>query len=77
MRQREALPADVAVGCESRVLNRIFLGEHTEYVLRSDELGEFAALAPRQSERVERPFQPGEIVTAGFRAEAALVLRSD
>ena len=77
MRRREALPADVALGCESRVLNRIFLGEHTEYVLSSDALGEFAALAPRQSERVERPFQPGEIVTAGFRAEAALVLRSD
>jgi spermidine/putrescine transport system ATP-binding protein len=77
MRQRDALPADIAVGCESHVLNRIFLGEHTEYVLRSDALGEFAALAPRQSERAEKPFQPGEIVTAGFRAEAALVLGSD
>jgi spermidine/putrescine transport system ATP-binding protein len=77
MRRRDALPADIAVGCESRVLNRIFLGEHTEYVLRSDALGEFAALAPRQSERVEKPFQPGETVSAGFRAEAALVLGSD
>ena len=76
-RQAGSLPPDSAARIESRVLNRIFLGEHTEYVLRSEALGEFAALAPRQSELAERPFETGETVTAAFRAEAALVLGND
>jgi spermidine/putrescine transport system ATP-binding protein len=76
-RRASSLPADSAVKAESRVLNRIFLGEHTEYVLRSEALGEFLALAPRQNELAERPFEAGETVTAAFRVEAALVLGSE
>lgn len=76
-RHAGSVPADSAIKAEARVLNRIFLGEHTEYVLRSNELGEFLALAPRRSELSERPFEPGETVTAAFSVEAALVLGSD
>lgn len=65
-------PAGIAVPCQ--VLNRIFLGEHTEYVLASATLGEFHALAPRQSETREKPFEVGETVVAAFGADAALVL---
>ena len=76
-RSADSQPPDSVVSVASRVLNRIFLGEHTEYLLSSEGLGEFAALAPRQSELTERPFETGELVTAGFRAEAAQALASE
>ena len=37
-----------AVG--GRVLNRIFLGEHTEYLVRTPDLGDLLALVPRAAE---------------------------
>jgi spermidine/putrescine transport system ATP-binding protein len=71
------LPADSALKVPARVLNRIFLGEHTEYLLRSDQLGDFLVLAPRQSELSERPFDTGEDVHVAWSREAALVLGSE
>jgi len=56
------------------VLNRIFLGEHTEYLVRNDRLGAFLVLAPRQTELNEGPFNKGESLQASWDAGAALVL---
>jgi spermidine/putrescine transport system ATP-binding protein len=73
-RKSDRLPPDSAVRAPARVLNRIFLGEHTEYLLRSDDLGEFLVLSPRRSELSERPFDTGESVHVAWSREAALIL---
>lgn len=71
------LPPDSALRISARVLNRIFLGEHTEYLLRSDQLGEFLVLTPRRSELSERPFDTGETVQVAWSRESALILGSE
>jgi spermidine/putrescine transport system ATP-binding protein len=69
----EGLSAQVAV----KVLNRIFLGEHTEYVVASDRLGEFMVMAPRKSERDQGVYDIGDMIAAGWRAEAERILPND
>jgi spermidine/putrescine transport system ATP-binding protein len=76
-RDEARLPADSAIRIEARVVNRIFLGEHTEYLLRNDRLGAFLALSPRQNELSERPFETGETVQVAWSKEAALMLRDN
>ncbi|GAB4367450.1 MAG: ABC transporter ATP-binding protein [Kiloniellaceae bacterium] len=76
-RDAARLPPDSALRVPARVLNRIFLGEHTEYLLQSDQLGAFLVLSPRQSELSERPFDTGETVQVAWSREAALILGSD
>ncbi|WP_442872953.1 ABC transporter ATP-binding protein [Aurantimonas sp. C2-3-R2] len=66
--------ADVLI--EARVLNRIFLGEHTEYLLRHEWLGEFLALAPRRQELGEKPFEAGEPAHVAWGREANWILAS-
>lgn len=70
----DLLPGDAEVKLAGRVLNRIFLGEHTEYRIAHETLGEFTALSPRQSERHEGTYEIGDTVAAGWRPESALVL---
>jgi len=76
-RDPERLPPTTAIRIPARILNRIFLGEHTEYLLRSDALGDFLALSPRQSELGGRPFDVGETVHVAWNREAALILGND
>jgi len=76
-REEDQLPADCGVKIKARVMNRIFLGEHTEYLLRDEKLGEFLVLSPRQNERSERPFDKDEIVLAAWSRDTALVLSSE
>jgi len=76
-RDQSRLPSDSALRVAARVHNRIFLGEHTEYLLRSDQLGEFLVLSPRRSELSERPFDTGESVHVAWSREAALILGRD
>ncbi|MDH5797044.1 MAG: ABC transporter ATP-binding protein [Paracoccaceae bacterium] len=57
-----------------KVLNRIFLGEHTEYLVKHETLGDFLVLTPRQSELNEGPFNTGDTLQASWDAGAALVL---
>jgi spermidine/putrescine transport system ATP-binding protein len=64
-------------GLPVRVVNRIFLGEHTEYLLRHDGLGDILALVPRQAESVEAGFEPGEAAVATWPDGAALILKDD
>lgn len=59
------------------VLNRIFLGEHTEYLLRNEQLGEFLLLAPRQNELTEPPLNTGEHVYVTCNRDSALVINAD
>lgn len=56
------------------VLNRIFLGEHTEYLVKHQTLGEFLVLSPRLSELDDGPFNTGDRLMASWDASAALVL---
>ncbi len=69
-----ALPAGLKVKLPVRILNRIFLGEHTEYRVAHEGLGEFMVLSPRKSERGSGIFEIGDRAVAGWRPEAALVL---
>jgi len=61
-------------GMPVTVLNRIFLGEHTEYLVKHQSLGEFLALLPRQAELTDGPFETGDTLLASWDAGAALVL---
>ncbi|MDZ4094774.1 MAG: ABC transporter ATP-binding protein [Paracoccaceae bacterium] len=59
------------------VLNRIFLGEHTECLVKHESLGEFLVLVPRKSELNEGPFNAGDQLQASWDAATALVLDRD
>jgi spermidine/putrescine transport system ATP-binding protein len=59
------------------VVNRIFLGEHTEYLVRNADLGEFLVLVSRQAEAVEGAFEPGDTAFAAWQDGAALILGDD
>jgi spermidine/putrescine transport system ATP-binding protein len=58
------------------VVNRIFLGEHTEYLVRSAELGDMLVLVPRLAE-TGGGFTPGEAAMIDWDAQAALILTDD
>jgi spermidine/putrescine transport system ATP-binding protein len=73
-RDEHNLPRESAVRLKARVLNRIFLGEHTEYLLRDERLGDFLALTPRQHEASEAPFHEGETIYVAWSRHTALVL---
>lgn len=74
MRDESNLPENYVLRTPARVLNRIFLGEHTEYLLYGEQLGEFLVLSSRQSELNESPIETGESVYVACNREAALVL---
>jgi len=59
-----------------RVLNRIFLGEHTEYLVTTGELGHFLVLVPRSAEAAAS-FAAGDAVGLSWPASAALALPDD
>ncbi|MFK7939975.1 MAG: ABC transporter ATP-binding protein [Roseovarius sp.] len=56
------------------VHNRIFLGEHTEYLVKHETLGEFLVLSPRQSELNEGPFNAGDTLLVSWEASTSLIL---
>jgi spermidine/putrescine transport system ATP-binding protein len=60
-------------GLPITVLNRIFLGEHTEYLVKHETLGEFLVLSPRQSELDDGPFNTGDTGLASWDDSTALV----
>jgi spermidine/putrescine transport system ATP-binding protein len=68
------LPKDIASPIEAKILNRIFVGDFTQYRLGSDVLGEFLVVSPRRSERDVGAFEIGDSVAAGWRGDAAQVL---
>ena len=62
---------------EVMVQNRIFLGEHTEYVVRHATLGSITVLAPRQADAGLAAPGKGESAWIHWRPEAALILKKD
>jgi spermidine/putrescine transport system ATP-binding protein len=71
------LPKDLAERLEVKVLNRIFLGEHTEYRVANARLGEFMVMAPRMSEREAGAFEIGDVLAAGWRKDAERLLPNE
>jgi spermidine/putrescine transport system ATP-binding protein len=59
------------------VVNRIFLGEHTEYLVRHGTLGDILVLVPRRAEAGSGGFAPGEAADAVWEEGAALILPDD
>jgi spermidine/putrescine transport system ATP-binding protein len=59
------------------VINRIFLGEHTEYLVRHAVLGDLLVLVARQAEAREGSFAPGEAAFISWAVEAGLILSQD
>ena len=68
----EAIDADVSTA--GRVKNRIFLGEHTEYLIGTEALGDLLVLSPKHTENLRGGFAPGDAVTLGWKNEMALAL---
>jgi len=68
------LPGGSIFQSEAEVLNRIFLGEHTEYLVREERLGDFLVHSPRQAELGPRTFEVGDKIQVGWRLEAAVAL---
>ena len=67
----------VGGGLSATVQNRIFLGEHTEYVVRHERLGTITALAPRQADSALSALGKGDRVWVHWTPDAALILRPD
>jgi spermidine/putrescine transport system ATP-binding protein len=67
----------VGEGVKVTVLNRIFLGEHTEYFVNHEKLGDFLVLSPRQLEVSGGSFNTGDVLFATWESAAALVLKRE
>lgn len=66
--------ADLDVAIEGRIKNRIFLGEHTEYLVGTRGFGDVLALVPKHVEARRGGFDPGDEVAIGWEDVAALSL---
>jgi spermidine/putrescine transport system ATP-binding protein len=65
---------DSNIAIQGRVMNMIFLGEHSEYLVATEGYGNVMVLSPKSIERTKRSFAPGDNVSISWRSEAALVL---
>jgi spermidine/putrescine transport system ATP-binding protein len=59
---------------KGQVMNRIFLGEHSEYLVETEGYGEVMVLSPKSVESTNRGFAPGDNVCISWGPEAVLVL---
>jgi spermidine/putrescine transport system ATP-binding protein len=71
---QKSLPTGLVSSCPAKVLNRIFVGDFTQYRLGSDIFGEFLVVSPRRTERDVGTFDIGDTVAAGWRGDAAQIL---
>ncbi len=62
---------------EVTVQNRIFLGEHTEYLVRHQSLGNIIVLVPRQTEAAQRGLSVGDRAHVSWDTATALILQND
>lgn len=62
------------VNLSGRVKNQIFLGEHTEYLIDAEGIGDVLVMSPKNVESAEGGFNPGEMVSIGWKSELALAL---
>jgi len=63
-----------AIAIQGRVMNRIFLGEHSEYLIATEEFGDVLVLSPKSIESMNKSFAPGDNISISWRPEAVLVL---
>ncbi len=59
---------------QGQVMNRIFLGEHSEYLVATEGFGDVLVLSPKSIESKNRSFSPGDNVSISWRPDTALVL---
>jgi spermidine/putrescine transport system ATP-binding protein len=72
------LARSVRAGAEHvTVINRIFLGEHTEYLVRHASLGDLLVLVARQAEASAGSFAPGDAGYISWAPETGLILPQD
>jgi spermidine/putrescine transport system ATP-binding protein len=67
---KAVLSADVEIS--ARVKNRIFLGELTEYLVETDDLGDILIHASKHAEGISGRFSPGDAVKVGWDDASAL-----
>ena len=65
---------DTDVALNGRIKNRIFLGEHTEYLVDAEGLGDVLVLTPKHIERTQGGFELGDPIAIGWKNDTALVL---
>jgi spermidine/putrescine transport system ATP-binding protein len=68
----DVLGTDIAIA--GRVKNRIFLGEHTEYLVSTIGHGDILVLSPKHVESIRGSFERDQNVTIGWKNEIALAL---
>ena len=69
-----ATDMDTDVAVNGRIKNRIFLGEHTEYLVDADGLGDVLVLSPKHIESARGGFEPGDAIAIGWKNDTALAL---
>jgi len=62
------------VSLPGKVINRIFLGERSEYLIETQGHGEVLVLSPKNITGSTQSFVPGDQVSISWQAESALVL---
>ncbi|MFT6024364.1 MAG: spermidine/putrescine transport system ATP-binding protein [Ascidiaceihabitans sp.] len=62
---------------EVTIKNRIFLGEHTEYLVAHPQLGNITVMSPRQSDKALDALKKGDTAWIGWSPDAALILKND
>jgi spermidine/putrescine transport system ATP-binding protein len=68
----ETLGTDVVI--PGRIQNRIFLGEHTEYLVSTEKYGDILVLSPKYIESIRGSFERDDDVAIGWKNEIALAL---
>jgi len=63
-----------SITIHGQVMNRIFLGEHSEYLIATEGYGKVMVLSPKSIESINRSFVPGDNVSISWRPEAVLIL---
>jgi spermidine/putrescine transport system ATP-binding protein len=71
--RKARLPKGLQNIVQARVLNRIFIGEQTEYRVANDSLGEFMVMVPRKSEQLAT-HEIGDVVAIGWRTADERIL---
>ncbi len=65
---------DSSITIKGQVMNRIFLGEHSEYLVATEGYGDVMVLSPKSIEHSDRSFVLDDRVALSWRPDAALVL---
>ncbi len=73
---RGAAPGDLDVKCPARILNRIYLGDHSEFSVEADGLGSVLVRLPKASDP-GAGLEPGMTAELGWRRTEGLILAEE